>query len=102
MPADSPRELRNDTARLSREITDLREELVRLNNHRFVRIHNSLWRLTAFQFLRGLAFGLGSVIGATILVYLLVTMLSQIDFIPIIGEWARQIADMIRENGTSR
>jgi len=50
---------------------------------------------------RGLAFGLGSVIGATILVYLVVASLSKIDFIPIIGEWAKEIADVIRQNGAN-
>jgi hypothetical protein len=47
------------------------------------------------NFLRGLAFGLGSVIGATFLVYLLVQILSQIEFIPILGDWAlRLIAEV--------
>jgi len=36
------------------------------------------------------------VIGATFLVYLLVYSLSNIDFIPIVGEWAKEIADMIK------
>jgi len=73
-----------------------------LNTHRFVRIHNSAWRLVQFQFIRGLAFGLGSVIGATFLVYLLVYSLSNIDFVPIVGEWAKEIADMIRQNSNGQ
>ena len=66
--------------------------MARLNAHRFIRLHNSLPRLVAFNFLRGLAFGLGTVIGATILVSFLALVLSRIDFIPIIGEWAAEIA----------
>ena len=42
------------------ELAALRGELERLNRHRFVRIHNSMPRLLLFQFLRGLAFGFGS------------------------------------------
>jgi hypothetical protein len=55
-----------------------------------------LVRLLAFQFLRGLALGLGTVVGATILVSFLVYLLSNIDFIPVIGEWASEIAAQIR------
>ncbi len=90
-----------NTAELHSDLRALQVELHRLNTHRFVRIHNSMWRLITFQFIRGLAFGLGSVIGATILVYLLVSLLSNIDFIPIIGEWAKEIVDMITQNGAS-
>jgi len=84
---------------LHADLKALKEEMQRLNGHRFVRIHNSMWRLISFQFVRGLAFGLGSVIGATILVYILVSFLSNINFIPIIGEWAKEIVDLITQNG---
>lgn len=80
---------------LESEVARLRAELEKLNAHRFVRIHNSPLRLVLFQFARGLAFGLGSVLGATFLVSLLAYWLSQFEFLPIIGDWARQIADEI-------
>ena len=80
---------------LIEELESVRVELARLNGHRFVRIHNSTMKLVTFQFLRGLAFGLGSVLGATILVSVAAYLLSQIDFLPIIGEWAAQIANQI-------
>lgn len=80
---------------LKDEIAALRGELERLNRHRFVRIHNSLPRLLAFQFVRGLALGLGTVVGASVLVSILAFALSQIDFLPIIGEWAAEIARQI-------
>lgn len=73
----------------------LTTELETLNKHRFVRVHNSLWRLIFFQFTRGLAFGLGSVLGASILVSLLLWWLAQFEFIPIIGDFARQLIDWI-------
>ena len=76
-------------------LSSLSDELRRLNGHRFVRVHNSLWRLTLFQFLRGLAFGLGSVIGATLLFSILVWWLSQFEFLPIIGEWMTRLIEMI-------
>jgi len=74
------------------DVAGLRREVARLNQHRFMRIHNSTSRLLWFQFLRGLAFGLGTVLGATVLVSILALALSKIDFLPIIGDWAKEIA----------
>ncbi|EBA04354.1 hypothetical protein RB2150_07623 [Rhodobacterales bacterium HTCC2150] len=54
--------------------------------------------MMGFQLLRGLAFGLGSFLGATIVVSSLVYVLSFIDFLPVIGDWARQISTMIQTN----
>ncbi|HIK76761.1 MAG TPA: hypothetical protein EYF74_02275 [Gammaproteobacteria bacterium] len=76
--------------RLEKAITDLRQ-------HIFFRMHDSLWRLTLFSLIRGLASGLGWVIGATILVYLLTVILSQIEFIPILGEWASRLIEQIEK-----
>jgi hypothetical protein len=78
------------------EIAALRAELELLNSHRFVRIHNNMWRLILFQFVRGLALGLGTVVGASILVSLIAYLLAQIDFLPIIGDWATAIAEQMQ------
>lgn len=78
-----------------KEFEALTTEIRRLNDHTFIKMHNSRWRLAAFQFLRGLAFGLGTVVGATILVSLIAFVLSTIDFIPILGDWAARIAEQI-------
>ena len=59
-------------------------------------MHNSLWRLLMFNFLRGLAFGLGTVLGASALLSLVLWSLSQIEFLPIIGEWAAEIARQMK------
>jgi hypothetical protein len=48
-----------------------------------------------FQFLRGLAFGFGSVAGATILVSIVGYVLNQMEVVPIVGEWAKQMATEI-------
>ena len=86
--SDTPR---NETEALDR----LSNAIETLNDQRIIRIQNSTWSILGYQFIRGLAFGLGSVIGATILVSVLVLMLSQIEFIPIIGEWATRIMQEI-------
>ena len=73
---------------LEKAITDLRKQ-------NFFRMHDSLWSLIYFSLIRGLASGLGWVIGATILVYLLTIILSQIELIPIVGEWAARLIEQI-------
>ena len=76
-------------------INRLTQEVERLNTHRFITVHNSRWRLLAFSLGRGLAFGLGSVLGATILVSILGWWASQFEFLPIIGEWAARLVQEI-------
>lgn len=87
-----------DVTLLVAEVAELKSELSRLNKHRFIEIHNSVPRLIAYQFVRGLAFGLGTVVGATILVSVLGYLLSSVNFIPIIGEWAAEIVLMMDQN----
>jgi hypothetical protein len=79
------------------DLASLKAEVHKMNSHRFIRMHNSLSKLIWFNFMRGLAFGLGSVIGATVLVSVLVYFLRNIDFIPIIGDWATEVLSVITE-----
>lgn len=78
------------------EAGQLLDEVRKLNQHKFVRAHDSWVGLIWFQVVRGLAFGLGSVIGATVLVALFISMLGELDFIPILGDWAKQILDILQ------
>lgn len=81
-----------DKPQETQQFEDLTQELRLLNSHRFVRLHNRPWRLLGFQFLRGLAFGFGSVAGATIVVSIVGYILNQMEVVPIIGDWAKQLA----------
>ena len=69
-----------------------------LNDHNLMRIYSSSWWIIWTNFLRGLAFGLGSVIGASILVYITVQVLAQIEFIPILGDWALRLISEIEKS----
>lgn len=84
---------------LVQEIRALRREVERLNNHRFFRIHDNFWRMLGASLARGLMMGLGTVVGATLLLSVLVWTLAQIEFIPIVGEWAKQIAQIVQTGG---
>ena len=50
------------------------------------------------NFLGGLAWGLGSVIGATVIVAILVGLLSAIDFIPFVGNFIEDIVEVVNKN----
>ena len=76
----------------------LAEAIETLNDHNLVRIYSSSRRIIWTNFLRGLAFGLGSVIGASILVYITVQILAQIEFIPILGDWALRLISEIEKS----
>jgi hypothetical protein len=91
-PKDPDTSSRDDMAD---EIAALRREIAMLNSHRLVRIWDKPFQLLVFRFLSGLASGLGTVIGATLLVSLLVYWLQGINWIPVVGDWASQIADRI-------
>ena len=79
-----------------RSINRLEAAVRKLSEHFFFRMNESVWTIIWFSLLRGLAFGLGTVLGATILVYVLVLFLAQIEFIPIIGEWSARIIEQIQ------
>ena len=73
------------------EIKKLYEAIKTLNNSNIFKIYNSKKKILLISFLKGLASGLGWIIGATILVSLLTFILSQIEFIPILGDIVSQL-----------
>ena len=81
-------ELNDDQKRLTDALKELKE-------HNFMRIHESAWKFLYYNLLRGLAIGLGTVVGATLLVTILIQILAQIEFIPILGNYAHQIIEII-------
>ncbi len=85
-------------AGLDAEVRALREELTLLRQHRMFLLYQSLPRVLLFRFATGMAVGLGTVIGATVLLSLILWSLSQIEFIPIIGEWAAEVSRAVSES----
>ncbi len=71
--------------------------LEHVNSHKLMEIYNSIPKLLFYQFIKGVVFGLGSVLGATIVVSILVYLLSQIEFVPIIGEYVKHISEEIQK-----
>ena len=87
--------------RLAAEVSALRAELTLLRKHQMFVLYQSVPRILLFRFASGMAVGLGTVIGATVLLSLIVWSLSQIEFIPIIGDWATRIAAQIEAGGAA-
>ena len=77
------------------EIKKISEAIKSLNNNNIFKIYNSTKKILFISFLKGLASGLGWIIGATILVSLLTYILSQIEFIPILGDIVSQLIQEI-------
>lgn len=48
------------------------------------------------SFVRGVATGLGSVVGATIVVAVLALILRNVQLIPVIGDWVAQITQYVQ------
>ena len=86
---------------LEREVAALRGELARLNGQNVIRIYNRPMRLLGYSFAQGLAFGLGTVLGGGLVLSIVASMLAQIDFVPIIGEWAAEIARQLEEDASN-
>ena len=79
------------------EIKKLSEAIKSLNNNNIFKIYNSTKKILFISFLKGLASGLGWILGATILVSILTFALSQIQFIPILGEWVSKLITEIQK-----
>jgi len=80
---------------LEEEVRALRQEMTLMRQHRMFVLYQSVPRVLLFRFASGMAVGLGTVIGATVLLSLIAWTLSNIEFIPIIGEWSVLIAEEI-------
>lgn len=70
---------------LTKEIRSLRKIISKLEKQQRLPL----------SFTRGIATGLGSVIGATFVVALLLYFLRNIEFIPLIGTWLAQIIEHV-------
>ncbi|MEO0343979.1 MAG: DUF5665 domain-containing protein [Pseudomonadota bacterium] len=77
------------------DIEKLHLTLERLEATRFIAMHNSIWQMLWINFLKGVALGLGTVVGATVVLWIIVSVLSQMDFIPVIGQWAARLIEIL-------
>lgn len=88
---------RKKTTNKDKQIENLNNTIEALRKQKFFQMYNSLWKMILVYLLKGLASGLGWVIGATILVSILTYMLSQIEFIPILGDIISRVIEEIEK-----
>ena len=74
----------------------LEKAIIELKDQNFFFIYNSIWRIIGISLIQGLASGLGWIIGATLLVSTLTFFLSQIEIVPIVGEWVSRVIQEIK------
>lgn len=85
--------------RLVREVHRLTKTLNKLQKEQPFDVMKNQKRFLWLSFLKGVMVGFGSFLGATILVALVVFLLSKIQFIPIIGDFVK---DILQELSTKR
>ena len=76
---------------LVKELDNLTRQIKKLQNAELIRIYKKPGKFLFFSFMKGIMMGLGSVLGATVVVALLVYLLSKVSFVPIVGEFISDI-----------
>ncbi|OGY29599.1 MAG: hypothetical protein A3F35_02880 [Candidatus Woykebacteria bacterium RIFCSPHIGHO2_12_FULL_45_10] len=78
------------------------KNLIRIQAEKdIVEINYSPVRMAFNNFLSGLAWGVGSVLGATVIVAVILVLISKLDTAPIIGKYVSSVMDYI-QTATSR
>jgi hypothetical protein len=80
-----------------KEMQDIRNELRAIKTSPLLKTYESISNALFLQFIKGIFFGFGSFLGATIVVSIVVYLLSNIEFVPIIGEWVKSILAEIQK-----
>ncbi len=62
----------------------------------YVSFIRSPWKAFFYSFLRGTGFGLGTLIGAAVVIALLSFLIKELGWIPIIGEWLTNFGKIVR------
>ena len=89
----SPSELERE---MMQSIRAIEQQLHKIASHPLIVKPSTTTRELLLQFCKGAAFALGSVAGAGIILSLIVYLLSQIQFVPILGEFIKDILTQIQ------
>ncbi len=87
---------------LIKEVSTLSKEVQNLRDFELLQVYKHPWRLALYSFWKGLMVGLGSVIGATVLVAILVYILSQFSTVPFLGDYLNNFTDKISNQSTTK
>lgn len=76
---------------LAKEIKLLSKEIARMKDMEVIQVFKNKWKFLGFSLLKGIMIGFGSVLGATLFIYIFVNLLSQLSVIPVIGDWIKDV-----------
>lgn len=82
---------------LTESIKNLTKLVDQLRSKRYLQFVESPVKFLLYNFFSGLASGLGTAIGATIIFGLIILLLSKLQIVPIVGNWAVTILDYIHK-----
>lgn len=85
-----------DETELAKGIKELTKEIQKLKDSEFLQVFKNPWKFIFFSFLKGLMIGFGSILGASVLVGIFVYILGQISFVPVIGDFIKDIVLQIQ------
>ena len=80
---------------LIKEVKSLSKEVRKLKGLEFVKVLKHPWKLMGLSLLKGMMVGLGSVLGASVLVALFIYIIAQISFVPILGDLVEEVMGQI-------
>lgn len=78
-------------------MSDIEKQIAQPQNKGVVTVYRSKGQLFLANFLGGLAWGLGSVLGATLIVALMLFLLNALGGLPLIGDYITDIAESISQ-----
>ncbi len=79
------------------------EQLIKIvASGKMVEIKASIGKMVFANFLSGMAWGLGTVIGATFVLAFLLFILSQLDTVPLIGDYISDILNYVQNTSIRR
>jgi hypothetical protein len=81
---------------LIKEMKSLSKEVRNLKNLEFVRILKHPWKFLWLSLLKGMMIGLGTVLGASVLVGVVIYILGQISLVPIVGDFVEEVLGQIQ------
>jgi hypothetical protein len=82
---------------LVKSITDLTKLVKQLRSERYLQMVDNRKKFLFYNFIAGIARGVGWALGTTIIIGLILWALSQLINIPLLGDWIGKIVDYIQK-----
>lgn len=87
---------RDHSVSLAKEVKNLAVEIGKLKKMDFMQVFNHPVKFLWYSFLKGLMVGLGSVLGASVLVAIVIYLLAQVRLVPILGDLVQGVINQIQ------